>query len=82
MRDDVHVVSALTSLNRKVEALALSQKMNTANSVRSEVCASYGNPSFTYPKSYAEQANALNSYENHPNFSWRQNQPLMSHGGQ
>ena len=51
-----------------------------------------------YPDFYAEQANALNNYEkpfaspfsetynpnwrNHPNFSWRQNQPPINVGGQ
>ena len=51
-----------------------------------------------YPDFYAEQANVLNNYEkpfacpfskaynpnwrNHPNFSWRKNQPLTNVGGQ
>ncbi|KAK4835424.1 hypothetical protein QYF36_009569 [Acer negundo] len=36
VRDDVDVTSALVSLNKKVEALALCQRMNTTNNVRSE----------------------------------------------
>lgn len=51
-----------------------------------------------YPECYAEQANALNNFgkpfaspfsetynqnwRNHPNFSWKQNQPPMNVGGQ
>ena len=55
-------------------------------------------PAAGYPDFYAEQANVLNNYEklfaspfseiynpnwrNHPNFSWRQNQPPINVGGQ
>ncbi|KAK2654505.1 hypothetical protein Ddye_014361 [Dipteronia dyeriana] len=80
--DDVHMMSALACLKRKVEALVLSQKMNTTISVRSEVRVLCANPSSTYPESYDEQANALNSYGTHPIFSWRKNQSSMSYRGQ
>ena len=95
--DNLDLKIALGNLTRKVEALALSQSMNSTMSSRNELCASYVNPTPTFQESYAEQANALNyknssdspfsatynpNWRNHPNFSWRQNQSPMSYGGQ
>ncbi|KAL5560761.1 hypothetical protein UlMin_036972 [Ulmus minor] len=102
VRDDIDVKTTLASLTRKVEALVLSQTMNS----RTEVCALCQDSSHTaqscpslptYQEALSEQANALHSYgkssdspfaptynpnwRNHPNFSWRQNQPSMNQSG-
>ena len=102
MRDDIDVKTTLANLTRKVEALVLSQTMNS----RTEVCALCQDSSHTaqscpslptYQEALSEQANALHSYgkssdspfaptynpnwRNHPNFSWRQNQPSMNQSG-
>ncbi|KAL5537987.1 hypothetical protein UlMin_045695 [Ulmus minor] len=102
VRDDIDVKTTLANLTRKVEALVLSQTMNS----RTEVCALCQDSSHTaqscpalptYQEALSEQANALHSYgkssdspfaptynpnwRNHPNFSWRQNQPSMNQSG-
>ncbi|KAL5546440.1 hypothetical protein UlMin_006127 [Ulmus minor] len=102
VRDDFDVKITLANLTRKVEALVLSQTMNS----RTEVCALCQDSSHTaqscpslptYQEAFSEQANALHSYgkssdspfaptynpnwRNHPNFSWRQNQPSMNQSG-
>ncbi|KAH9750930.1 hypothetical protein KPL71_014077 [Citrus sinensis] len=107
VKDDFDVKATLTTLSRKVDALALNQSMNHHPSVANEVCALCSNLSHTaqncpslpvYPEAYSEQVHALQSYEitsnspysstynpnwrNHPNFSWKQNQPLSNQGGQ
>lgn len=92
VRDDFDVKNALGNLTRNVEALSLSQTMNAAMSARNDGCALFDNL-----ESYVDQANALNSYgrssdspfsttynpnwRNHPNLSWRQNQPPVNYGG-
>ncbi|KAL5543182.1 hypothetical protein UlMin_010892 [Ulmus minor] len=102
VRDDIDVKTTLANLTRKVEALVLSQTMNS----RTKVCALCQDSSHTaqscpslptYQEALSEQANALHSYgkssdspfaptynpnwRNHPNFSWRQNQPSMNQSG-
>ncbi|KAL5572373.1 hypothetical protein UlMin_021970 [Ulmus minor] len=102
VRDDIDVKTTLANLTRKVEALVLSQTMNS----RTEVCALCQDSSHTaqscpslptYQEAFSEQSNALHSYgkssdspfaptynpnwRNHPNFSWRQNQPSMNQSG-
>ncbi|KAL5550681.1 hypothetical protein UlMin_000857 [Ulmus minor] len=102
VRDDIDVKTTLANLTRKVEALVLSQTMNS----RTEVCALCQDSSHTaqscpslptYQEALSEQANVLHSYgkssdspfaptynpnwRNHPNFSWRQNQPSMNQPG-
>ncbi|KAL5549093.1 hypothetical protein UlMin_004324 [Ulmus minor] len=81
VRDDIDVKTTLANLTRKVEALVLSQTMNS----RTEVCALCQDSSHTaqscpslptYQEALSEQAN-----RNHPNFSWRQNQPSMNQSG-
>ncbi|KAL5574187.1 hypothetical protein UlMin_023784 [Ulmus minor] len=67
VRDDIDVKTTLANLTRKVEALVLSQTMNS----RTEVCALCQNSSHTaqscpslptYQEALSEQANALHSY--------------------
>ncbi|XP_058216596.1 uncharacterized protein LOC131327445 [Rhododendron vialii] len=107
VQEDADVRIKLDNLTRKVEVLALSRTMESANQVQSEVCSLCGSHMHTtqtcssingYSDSYVEQANALNNYgksfaspfsetynqnwRNHPNFSWRQNQPSTNIGGQ
>ncbi|KAL5559991.1 hypothetical protein UlMin_036202 [Ulmus minor] len=67
VRDDIDVKTTLANLTRKVEALVLSQTMNS----RTEVCALCQDSSHTaqscpslptYQEALSEQANALHSY--------------------
>ncbi|XP_058211544.1 uncharacterized protein LOC131323714 [Rhododendron vialii] len=107
VKEDSDMRIKLDNLTRKVEVLALSRTMESANQVHSEVCSLCGSHMHTmqtcpsiigYSDNYIEQANALNNYgksfaspfsetynqnwRNHPNFSWRQNQPSTNIGGQ
>ncbi|XP_021834176.1 uncharacterized protein LOC110773973, partial [Prunus avium] len=104
VRSDSDLGIKIESLTRKVEALALSQNMNSVNKIHTEICSLCCSPTHseqTCPSSHGyaennEQANALNYYRNqfpspfsetynpnwrnHPNFSWRSNQPQNSGG--
>ncbi|KAL5543363.1 hypothetical protein UlMin_007147 [Ulmus minor] len=96
VRDDIDVKTTLANLTRKVEALVLSQTMNS----RTEVCALCQDSSHTaqscpslptYQEALSEQANALHSYGKssdspfaptyNPNWRNHPNQPSMNQSG-
>ncbi|KAM6556416.1 hypothetical protein CsatB_003435 [Cannabis sativa] len=101
IKEETDLRTSFEKLARKVEALVISQTMNSHVQPKKEVCASTCHndqscPSFL--ETFSEEANALHSYgkpndspfsntynpnwRNHPNFSWRQNQPQMNQGNQ
>ncbi|KAM6567243.1 hypothetical protein CsatA_026371 [Cannabis sativa] len=101
IKEETDLRTSFEKLARKVEALVISQNMNSHVQPKKEVCASTCHndqscPSFL--ETFSEEANALHSYgkpndspfsntynpnwRNHPNFSWRQNQPQMTQGNQ
>ncbi|KAM6553764.1 hypothetical protein CsatB_014526 [Cannabis sativa] len=106
VKDDVDIKTSLANLTRRVEAMSLSQSMNTPMH-RNEFCSLCYSTSHTtqscpslpiYQEAFFEDVNALQTYgnsfdspfaqsdnpnwRNHPNFSWRQNQPPMNQGHQ
>ncbi|XP_060959274.1 uncharacterized protein LOC133030518 [Cannabis sativa] len=101
IKEETDLRTSFEKLARKVEALVISQTMNSHVQPKKEVCDSTCHndqscPSFL--ETFSEEANALHSYgkpndspfsntynpnwRNHPNFSWRQNQPQMNQGNQ
>ncbi|XP_060972217.1 uncharacterized protein LOC133038172 [Cannabis sativa] len=106
VKDDVDIKTSLANLTRRVEAMSLSQSMNTPIH-RNEICSLCYSTSHSaqscpslpiYQEAFSEEVNALQTYgkssdspfsqsynpnwRNHPNFSWRQNQPPMNQGHQ
>ncbi|XP_060962150.1 uncharacterized protein LOC133032282 [Cannabis sativa] len=102
VKDDVDIKTSLANLTRRVEAMSLSQSMNTPIH-RNEICSLCYSTSHSaqscpslpiYQEAFSEEVNALQTYgkssdspfsqsynpnwRNHPNFSWRQNQPPMN----
>ena len=97
VKDELDLRTSLDKLARKVEALAISQTVNSPIKPRKYVCSICSSPCHnaqscpSYQEAFSEEANALHAYgkpndspfsstynpnwRNHPNFSWRQNQP-------
>ncbi|XP_060972621.1 uncharacterized protein LOC133038474 [Cannabis sativa] len=101
IKEETDLRTSFEKLARKVEALVISQTMNSHVQPKKEVCASTCHNDQSCPpflETFSEEANALHSYgkpndspfsntynpnwRNHPNFSWRQNQPQMNQGNQ
>lgn len=71
VKEDTDMRIKLDSLTRKVEALALSRTMESANQLQREVCSHCASPMHTsqtcpsmveYSENFTEQANAINNY--------------------
>ena len=97
VKDELDLRTSLDKLARKVEALAISQTINSPIQPIKDVCSICSSPCHnaqscpSYQEAFSEEANALHAYgkpndspfsstynpnwRNHPNFSWRQNQP-------
>lgn len=101
IKEDIDLKMKIDALTRKVDAPAVGQSINAANTFKVDnysICASPVHLAQnclslpTFVDSSIEQVNAFNDYRkqtngpffetynprwrNHPNFSWKQNQPM------
>jgi hypothetical protein len=74
VKEDIELKMKIDALTKKVDALVIGKSINAANPFHvrcCSICASaYGPFSETYNP----------GWRNHPNFSWKQNQPLNQGG--
>jgi len=105
VKEEADLRLKIDSLTRKVEALSVSQSVNSTNFPPREGCSLCGNQMHkaqnchslsSFTENSMEKVNAFHDFrkqsggpfsetynpgwQNHPNFSWRENQPLNQGG--